>query len=93
MDPTFTHHGDAIAERERLFLIVRYVHSRKVQSLDQRAQFAPSVFAQGDVKIREWFIEEEQRRLNGNRARDRHALLLSAGKFVNSPGVEAGKLD
>src|ERR1700738_4239549 len=93
MDPAFIHHGDAIAERECLLLVVRYVDRRQVQSLDERAQFAASIFAQSDIKIREWFIEQQQRWRNGNRARDGHTLLLSAGKFINSPRIEARKLD
>ena len=47
--------------------------------------------AQRGVKRRERFIEKDQRRLGGKRARERDALLLTAGKLLRRARRVSGR--
>src|SRR5215510_9264597 len=90
---TADHYRDAVAQRKRLFLVVRYVDCGETESINQSSQLFASFFAQGSIEIREWLVEKKERRFNRNGPRYRYSLLLSAGKFINASLLVSGKLD
>ena len=51
------------------------------------AQFATQIGTHARVQCRERFIEQQQGGVHGQRPRDGHALLLSAGQLIG-PGIE-----
>ena len=79
------HHGDAVAHRHRLNLIVRHVHGRDPQlSLDAR-DLGAHLNAQLRVEVRERLVHQEHLRLAHDRAAHRHALTLPAGELARLP--------
>ena len=61
-----------------------------MRDVDRRAAelavYAPNLRARFDaelgVEIRQWLVHQHKRRLDDDRARDRHALLLTTGKLA-----------
>ena len=76
------HHGNARSHGHRLFLVVRHHHHRHTNRLDDIDQLELRALAQLLVQRAERFVEQQELRLLGQRARQRHALLLSAGQLV-----------
>jgi len=83
------HHDDAVGHRHRLGLVMGDVDDGERQPLLQLADFLPHLPPQPRVEIRQRFVEEQYRRLEDQRTRDRHALLLAAGKLGRQPLVVA----
>ena len=72
------HHGDAVAERHRLALVVRDVDRRHLEvALDPR-DLGAHLDAQLRVEVRERLVHQERLRLAHDRAAHRHALPLPA---------------
>ncbi len=82
-DAPLLHHRDTIAERHRLLLIVRHVDGGNGELFQQRADLEPQPLAQFGVERRQRFVKQQHFRPSGQRARQRHALLLPAGKLVD----------
>ena len=57
------------------------------------AQLRAHALAQHRVEIRERLVEQQDRRLDDQRARQRDALALSAGQLVGKPLLDAGQTD
>jgi hypothetical protein len=59
----------------------------------QLADPAPQILAYLGVERPEWFVQQEHAGLDGQCARERHALLLTAGELCGMPTAELGELD
>src|SRR5207248_7324694 len=79
------HHRDPVRERERFVLVVRDVDERHPEALLERAELPPQRLAQLRVEVRERLVEEEDLRLDDERARHGDALLLSARQLIRLP--------
>jgi hypothetical protein len=73
------HHDDAIGERKRLVLVVRDIDRRPAKLAVDTPDFGASLDAELRIQVRQWLVHQHERRLDDDRARDRHALLLAAG--------------
>ena len=82
------HHRHAIRQRERFLLVVRHEHRRDAEPLLQAAQLDLHLLAQHLVERAERLVEQQHGRLDDDRARERDALLLSAGQL---PRIAVGK--
>ena len=85
------HHDEAVGEGHRLLLVVRHVHDRRLEAAVQHAQLCAGLDAQARVEVRERLVEEEDLGIARDRAADRDALALAAGKLARvavKQGVE-----
>jgi hypothetical protein len=64
--------------RKRLALVVRHVQHGEFQRLLQLADLLAHAPAQLGVEVGQRLVEQQHRRLQHQRARHRHALLLAA---------------
>ena len=78
LDTAVAHHHNAIGELERLFLIVGDEHRGMAGLLVHLQQPAAELFAHLCVESAEGFIEQQQTRLDGERAGEGDALTLTA---------------
>ena len=83
LDHAVAHHGDAVRHGQRFALVVRDVDEGDSDAALDRAQFVAHVLAQLEVERRQWLVEQQHLRFDRQCARDRHALLLAAGEFVD----------
>ena len=79
------HHGDAVAHRQRLVLVVGDVDERDPERLLDALELDLQVHAQARVERAERLVEQQHRRLEHERARQRDALLLAAGELRRAP--------
>jgi len=91
--PALAHDGHAIAERERLALIVCDVHGRERELVEQAAQILEQAVAQPAVERAERLVEEQDLRLGGEGARERDPLALPARQRPDGAVPEAGEPD
>ncbi len=75
------HDDDLLGDFHRLLLIVRDEDRRHVDLLVQAAQPFAQLGAHLRVERAEGLVEQQHLRLHGQRARERHALQLSAGEL------------
>jgi hypothetical protein len=75
------HHGDAVAERHRLDLVVRDVDRRRRPQLVDLPQFGSQLCPELRVQVRQRLVEQEDLRAPGQRATHRDPLSLSAGQL------------
>ena len=75
-------HDDAVGERQRLGLVVGDVDRREPEVGVEPLELAPHLEAELGVEVRERLVEEQHPRLDGQRAGDRHPLLLAAGELA-----------
>ncbi len=85
-------HDHAVGELERLLLVVRHEHRGDVDLLVQLAQPAAQFLAHLGVERAERLVEQEDARLDGERARERHALALPARKLRRIAMAEGPEL-
>ena len=71
-------HGDPLAERHRLDLVVRHVHRRDAEPLVQPRELGAHRDAQLRVEVRERLVHQERLRLAHDRPAHRDALALAA---------------
>ncbi len=81
LDQSVVHDGDAVAHRERLFLVVRDVHERRLRARLDLLELELHLLAQLEVERAERLVEQQGRRLVDERAREGDALLLAAGEL------------
>src|SRR5262249_53458303 len=84
--------GDAVGELDSLLLIMRDEDRRVAGPLVKLAQPATQVLAHLGVERAERFVEEQDARVDRERARKRDALLLAAGKLPRKAILHAGEL-
>ena len=75
------HHRDVIGDFERLVLIVRHEDAGDADLVVQLPQPAPQLQTNLRVERAERFVQEQDARLDGERARQRDALALAAGEL------------
>ena len=81
LDTPIVQRHDLIAECGNIVRVVRDQHHRNVEPRLQFGQFLPHPPAHGAVERRERLVEQQDARLRDERARERNALLLSAGQL------------
>ena len=69
-------HGDPLGEGEGLFLVVRHVNGRDAQALLEFGELLARAEAQLRVEVAQGFVEEEDARMNGQRARAPRAVVV-----------------
>ncbi len=89
---TGAHDDDAVGERHSLALIVRNVNGGDADLLLDAADLRAHRDAQLGVQVGERLVEEQNARLDDERAGERHTLLLAAGKLVGHAAFHAGEL-
>ena len=90
-------HDEFLANAVGLFEIVAYEQRRSAVARQRFAKLALESAAQMRVKRGERFVQQQCGRLDGQRAGERHALLLAAGKrrrvsFREAIEMRGGKL-
>ena len=78
LDAAVVEHRHAVGHGQRLGLVVRHVHKRHAQAAVQRLELKLHVLAQLLVERAQWFVHQHELRVEHQRARQRHALLLPA---------------
>ena len=73
----------AVGHAEGLLLVVRHVHHRDAQPLEDAAQLQRQPLAQCPVQRAHRLIEHQQPRRRCQRPRQRHPLLLAAGQSTD----------
>ena len=74
------HHGDAVAHRHRLDLVVRDVDRGHAEVVLEPADLRAHLHAQLGVEVRERLVHQERLRLAHDRAAHRDPLALAAGE-------------
>ena len=78
LDQAAVHDGDAVAHRERLFLVVRDVHERRARARLDLLELELHLLAQLEVERAQRLVEQQRRGFVDERAREGDALLLAA---------------
>ena len=87
------HHRDAVAERERLGVVVGDVDGGQVELGEKAGEVVEKPIAQAPVEGPERLVEEEQPRFGRECPSERHALLLAARERSDGPALEACEAD
>ena len=82
LNATVVEHGDALAERHRLCLIVGDVNGGDAEPPMEPHQFDTHLDAQLGVEVGQRLIHQEGARMPDNGAAHRHALALTTGKLT-----------
>ena len=93
LDLPSVHHGDPVAHRERLVLVVRHVDERRPELVLDSLQLELHLLAQLHVERTERLVEEQRSRTIDERARKRNALLLAARQLPRAPLLVAFERD
>jgi hypothetical protein len=83
------HHDDLVAHGQRFALVVRHVGHGELQALLQCPDFLAHFASQPGVQVGQRLVKQQHRRLQHQRARQRHTLLLPAREFAGQPVVKA----
>ena len=87
LQPALAHHGDAVAHRHRLDLVVRHVHRRHAELALELRDVGAHLDAQLGVEVRERLVHQEDLRLANDRAAHGDTLALAAGELLR-PALE-----
>ena len=82
---------DAVRQRHRFGLVVRHIDERDAGAALQRLELGAHALAQLGVEVRQRLVEQQDRRLDHQRARQRHALLLATRQLTRMALLEAFK--
>ena len=93
LDHAVVHHGDAVADRVRLLLVVGDEDGGEPEPLLQFAQLAAHLDPQLGVEVGQRLVEQQHLRLDGDGARQRDALLLAAGELRRTAVGEMRQAD
>ena len=77
-DASLVEHDHPVRELQRLLLIVGHEHGGDVDLVVELAKPAPQLLADLGVERAERLVEQQDARLDGERARERDALALAA---------------
>ena len=91
LQPAAVHDADAVRQRQRLLLVVRDVHDGDAQPALDLLDLCLHVLAQLAVQRAQWLVHEHDRRIEHERARQRHPLLLAPGELARVAVFEAGQ--
>ena len=92
LDAPGVHDGDPVGGRHRLALVVGDVDAGVAVGVVQPAHLEPHLLAQVGVEARERFVEQQRVGFDDQRAGERDALLLPAGKLPRVPLRERGEV-
>ena len=92
-DATIAHHGDAVAHRERLTLVVGHEHERDADLALDPLEFELHRLAQLEVERCERFVEQQCAREVDKRTCESDALLLATGQLGGLAVGEVGQSD
>ena len=92
LDAPARHHGDAIAHRHRLLLVVRHVDEREVELGLHALELDLHLAAQLEVERAERLVEQQHTRAQHQCARQGDSLLLPAGQLPRPAIREAAQL-
>ena len=92
VEPAPVQHGHAIAQVERLLLLVGHQQGRDPDAFDERVELTPRALPQTRVEVGQRLVEQQQPRLRRKRARQRDALLLPARQLVRLAALEPGEI-
>ena len=81
LDAALIQHDDAIGELHRLVLVMRDEDRGEAGLLVDFAQPTAQILAHAGVERAKGLVEQQHARLDGERARERHALALAARKL------------
>src|SRR6266849_4620447 len=81
LDAPVPHHGDAVAERHRLDLVVGHVHRGDGDALAQALELDAHVGPELGIEVGQRLVEQKNLRMAHDAAPQRHALLLPAGEL------------
>ncbi len=87
-----THHHYTIGYFGRLFLVVGHEHAGEFQLFMQLTQPATQLFTHLRIQRAKRFIKQQNLRFYSQRARQRHALFLAAGKLCRITICQMSKL-
>ena len=87
-----THHHYTISYFGRLFLVVGHEHAGEFQFFMQLTQPATQLFTHLRIQRAKRFIKQQNLRFYSQRARQRHALFLAAGKLCRITIRQMSKL-
>ena len=82
------HHDDPVGDRQRLLLVVGDENGGDAELLLQRANVLAQARADLRVERRQRLVEQQDLRARRERAGERDALLLAAGKLVGKTAGE-----
>ena len=88
LELALAHHGDAVAHRHRLDLVVRDVDRRRPEPALEPRDLGAHLHAQLRVEVRERLVHQERLRLAHDRAAHRDALALTARERARLPVEE-----
>ncbi len=89
-NPPSIHHHDPVPEDERLERAMGHVDADAWQLAEKRPQLASELPAGLHVECGQRLVEQQQPRLEYERARQRHPLLLSTGELRGEAVAEIG---
>ena len=79
------HHGDAIGDGERLFLIVGHIDGGKPELLAHAPDLLAHGVPQAGVQVGKRLVEQQALGPDHQRPRERHPLLLAARELIDAP--------
>jgi hypothetical protein len=79
------HDDHQVGERHGLVLAMGHMHEADAEIALQALQFTAHMFAQERIKRRKRLVEQKNLRPRDEGARQRHALLLTAGQLRRQP--------
>ena len=82
LDPALVDDHDLLGDLHRLLLVVRHEDRRHVHLVVQAPQPGAQLLAHPRVERAERLVEQQHRRLDGERAGERHPLALAAGELA-----------
>src|SRR4051794_10618988 len=82
LEHALAHHGDPLAHRHRLDLVVGDVDDGRLESLVEPRDLGAGLDAQLGVEVRERLVHQEDGRLTDDRATEGDALALAAGQLL-----------
>ena len=85
LDAAGVHHGDAVRGHHGLGLVVGDVDGRDLQGLVHPPDLEPHLLPEVRVQVRERLVQEQDRGLHDERAREGDALLLPARQLARIP--------
>ena len=86
-------HGDPVAHRHRLDLVVGHVDGGDVQRVLDLGDLGAHLHAQLGVEVRQRLVHQERLRLAHDRPAHRHPLALAARQLTGSPIEVLGELE
>ncbi len=92
LDLPLRHHRDAVRHREGFLLVVRDVDERDADLFLQRLQLDLQALAELGVQGAERLVQQQHGGVQDQRARQRDALLLTAGELRRAPLREPAEL-